>query len=56
MLAWTSGAGLCNSVLPISDQIVFQMQIARNQEAVPLTRDYITEWERAHGGKSAAAE
>ncbi len=23
---------------------------------VPLTRDYITEWERAHGGKSAAAE
>ncbi|MEE9194447.1 MAG: class I SAM-dependent methyltransferase, partial [Alphaproteobacteria bacterium] len=37
-------------------QMVFQMQIARDQEAVPLTRDYITEWERAHGGKSAAAE
>lgn len=37
-------------------QMVFQMQIARDQEAVPLTRDYITEWERAHGARSAAAE
>jgi len=36
------------------DQMVFQIQMARNQEAVPLTRDYITEWERAHGTKPAA--
>jgi cyclopropane-fatty-acyl-phospholipid synthase len=28
--------------------MVFQMQFARSQEAVPLTRDYITDWERAH--------
>jgi len=27
--------------------MVFQIQIARRQEAVPLTRDYITDWERA---------
>ena len=29
-------------------QIVFQIQITRDQEAVPLTRDYITDWERQH--------
>ncbi len=29
-------------------QMVFQMQLARRQDAVPLTRDYITEYERAH--------
>jgi cyclopropane-fatty-acyl-phospholipid synthase len=30
------------------DQMVFQMQIARQQNAVPLVRDYITDWERAN--------
>ena len=29
------------------NQMVFQMQITRDQAAVPLTRDYITDWERA---------
>ena len=29
-------------------QTVFQIQLARRQDAVPLTRDYITDWERAH--------
>ena len=28
--------------------MVFQMQISNALEAVPLTRDYITEWEKAH--------
>ena len=27
--------------------MVFQIQIAKRQEAVPLTRDYISDWERA---------
>ncbi|MBN43294.1 MAG: SAM-dependent methyltransferase [Alphaproteobacteria bacterium] len=27
-------------------QMVFQIQIAKRQDAVPLTRDYITDWER----------
>ena len=27
-------------------QMVFQMQLARDQAAVPLTRDYITDWDR----------
>lgn len=28
--------------------MVFQIQLAKNQEAVPPTRDYIYEWERTH--------
>jgi cyclopropane-fatty-acyl-phospholipid synthase len=36
-------------------QMVFQMQIAKRQDAVPLTRDYITEFERAHAGRVIAA-
>ncbi len=32
-------------------QMVFQMQLAKRQDAVPLTRDYITDWER--GGANA---
>lgn len=39
-------------------QMVFQMQMARDQAAVPLTRDYIGEWERERAqrpGKESAA-
>jgi cyclopropane-fatty-acyl-phospholipid synthase len=28
--------------------LVFQMQMAKNIDTVPLTRDYITDWERGH--------
>jgi cyclopropane-fatty-acyl-phospholipid synthase len=30
------------------DQMVFQLQLAKRQDAVPLTRDYMLDWERAH--------
>ena len=33
--------------------MVFQMQLARRADAVPLTRDYMLDWEREH---SAAPE
>jgi cyclopropane-fatty-acyl-phospholipid synthase len=36
-------------------QMVFQMQLAKRQDAVPLTRDYITEFERAHAGRATTA-
>jgi cyclopropane-fatty-acyl-phospholipid synthase len=36
--------------------MVFQMQLARRQDAVPLTRDYITDWERGHLDSAIAAE
>jgi len=32
--------------------LVFQMQLAKAVGTVPLTRDYITDWERAHGDAS----
>jgi len=32
------------------DQMVFQIQLAKHQDAVPLTRDYMLDWERAHMG------
>jgi cyclopropane-fatty-acyl-phospholipid synthase len=34
--------------------IVFQVQLAKQVDAVPLTRDYITDWERAHAVPLAA--
>jgi cyclopropane-fatty-acyl-phospholipid synthase len=37
-------------------QMVFQMQLAKRQDAVPLTRDYIAEFERAHAGRVTMAK
>ncbi len=36
-------------------QMVFQIQIAKRQDAVPLTRDYITDWDRAIAADASAA-
>jgi cyclopropane-fatty-acyl-phospholipid synthase len=36
--------------------MVFQMQLAKRQDAVPLTRDYITDWERSQLDAAMAAE
>ncbi len=33
--------------------MVFQMQLTKRQDAVPLTRDCITEWERTHIGSTS---
>ena len=30
----------------------FQMQLAKQVDTVPLTRDYITDWERTHTAPS----
>ncbi|MEE8516028.1 MAG: cyclopropane-fatty-acyl-phospholipid synthase family protein [Alphaproteobacteria bacterium] len=38
----------CELAFRRQGHMVFQMQLARDQEAVPLTRDYITAWEDAH--------
>ncbi len=37
------------------DQLVFQIQIARQQDAVPLTRGYIERWEDLHDDETASA-
>ena len=36
--------------------MVFQLQLAKRQDAVPLTRDYITDWERNQLDMAIAAE
>jgi cyclopropane-fatty-acyl-phospholipid synthase len=36
--------------------MVFQLQLAKRQDAVPLTRDYITDWERHRLQPAIAAE
>ena len=36
-------------------QMVFQMQLSRRIDAVPLTRDYIAEFERHHAGRVMSA-
>ena len=47
----------CEVSFRYMDQMVFQIQLAHRQEAVPLTRDYITDWERETARKpSRAAE
>jgi len=35
--------------------IVFQMQLAKSIDAVPLTRDYMVDWERAHSAPADSA-
>jgi cyclopropane-fatty-acyl-phospholipid synthase len=44
----------CELSFRYGDQMVFQMQLAKEQHAVPLTRDYMVDWERAHlaGGRA----
>jgi cyclopropane-fatty-acyl-phospholipid synthase len=36
-------------------QMVFQMQLSRRLDTVPLTRDYIAEFERHHAGRAMSA-
>ncbi len=36
-------------------QMVFQMQLTRTIDALPVTRDYITDWERHRGADSVRA-
>ena len=37
------------------NQMVFQIQIAKHQDVVPTTRDYVIDWERAHDGAGSMA-
>jgi cyclopropane-fatty-acyl-phospholipid synthase len=37
------------------DHMVFQMQLAKAVDAVPLTRDYMFDWEREHSGEAEQA-
>ena len=45
----------CEVAFRYMNQMVFQLQLTKRQDAVPLTRDYITEFERANAGRVVAA-
>jgi len=38
----------CEAAFRYGGQLNFQIQLSRKQDAVPLTRDYIQEWEAQH--------
>jgi cyclopropane-fatty-acyl-phospholipid synthase len=44
---WEFYLALSETAFRHGDHFVFQMQLAKRRDAVPLTRDYINEWERA---------
>ena len=41
----------CEMVFRTGQAVIFQIQLARSPTAVPITRDYIAEFERAHGAR-----
>ncbi len=50
---WEFYLKACEMAFMYLNQMVFQMQITRRQDAVPLLRDYVTEWEREQVAKEA---
>lgn len=46
----------CEAAFRHWDQMVFQIQLTKRRDAVPLTRDYMFEWENARLHKAEAAE
>ncbi len=50
---WEFYLVLCEIGFRFRTMMVFQMQLAKRTEAVPLTRDYITDWERANAPVAA---
>ena len=49
---WEFYLALSEAAFRHGDHFVFQMQLAKRRDAVPLTRDYIAEWERAHAAEA----
>ena len=48
---WEFYLKACEMAFKYSNQMVFQIQITRRQDAVPLLRDYVTDWEREQVAK-----
>ena len=49
---WEFYLALSEAAFRHGDHFVFQMQLAKRRDAVPLTRDYIAEWDRAHAAEA----
>jgi cyclopropane-fatty-acyl-phospholipid synthase len=45
---WEFYLAASEATMRVAGQMVFQIQLARRIDAVPITRDYMIDWERAH--------
>ena len=52
---WEFYLQVCEMAFRRMRQVVFQMQLAKHPDTVPLTRDYITDWEREHASRGNLA-
>ena len=52
---WEFYLAASEAAFRFNKHVVFQLQLARRQEAVPLTRDYVTDYDRSAGEARAAA-
>lgn len=50
---WEFYLAACEAAFRHAGLIVFQIQLSKRIDSVPLTRDYIPDWERRHGGGAA---
>lgn len=50
---WEFYLAACEAAFRHAGLIVFQIQLSKRIDSVPLTRDYISDWERRHGGGAA---
>ncbi len=53
---WEFYLALSESAFRYGDHFVFQMQLSKRRGSVPLTRDYQTDWERAHSLETIASK
>jgi cyclopropane-fatty-acyl-phospholipid synthase len=51
---WEFYLASCEAAFRYSGLLNFQIQLSKQIDAVPLTRDYIVDWERAHVEENAA--
>ena len=51
---WEFYLAACEMSFRREGRMVAQIQLAKSVDAVPLTREYIGEWERAHAQARAA--
>lgn len=50
---WEFYLALSEAAFRHGDHFVFQIQLSKRRDAAPLTRDYITDWERAHTAETS---
>jgi len=52
---WEFYLAACEASFRFGGQMVFQLQLSKQLETVPITRDYMVDWERQRPGREASA-